>query len=350
MANVIAYRNRRVPRKLGALGAASQPVFAQSGGEQGLQALGVSGQAGVGGALTGAKAGASIGSVAGPWGTAIGAAVGAIVGGLVHFGTGAQRLATAQSIIKEIQAAPPDFQGRTLDKPVIAELYGALVSTGNFFGYVKPSPADSPSDIQHEFDGFMDLIAKLIAQSNATPIGATVNFSYSGWNGVHFTYAFQNFSSNNSTAFAQQVVIPAVMNWLTHNGAVDVANVTKDLNNPLVQTVFVIMTDWSCAQNPAPNAPPPPPPQNIVQQVAQTAAPVQVAQPVNTVAPTPVPVTQQIAPPPQSEAAYVPMPLPAAAQPVNVTVAAPASGGGMSTTTILIIGAIGLAAILLTKK
>jgi hypothetical protein len=196
--------------------------------------------------------GASIGSVFGPIGTAVGAAVGAVAGGLIHFGTGAQRLATSNQILSELRALPAGYQGRVQTKPVLLEIYGAIVTTKNLYGWVQPPPSASPSDIQHEFDGYMDMIAKLIQATNAQPIGATVNFSYSGWNGVNWTFSFVNPGSCDSAKYTNLVVIPAAVTWNTHNGAVDVPQVTSDFNNTYVTLTFQLMTDWSIAQNPPP--------------------------------------------------------------------------------------------------
>lgn len=345
--NVVPYRSNRPLRGMGRLGFAIAPNGGANSGESILAAGGITGTGGVSGAAKGAGAGASIGSVAGPFGTAIGAAVGAIIGGLVHFGTGAQRLATANSIIEEIRQVPADFQGRTLTVPVLTELFGALVSTHNFFGYVNPWPGNSPSDIAHEFTGFMDVIAKLIAQTNSTPIGGTVNFSYKGWNGVSFTYSFRNPGSLNSAVYTQQVVIPAVMNWLTHNGAVDVASVSKDLNNPLVQTVFQLMTDYQIGQNPPPMTQgPAPAPTTLLQQQPAAQQPVNAPPAVVNVPMIPPTSAAQIA-----QTSYLP------SAPINVSVAAPAaqqlptgSGFSLSPTTMLIGAGIIIAVILIAKR
>lgn len=226
---------------------------AASAGQTILQAGGIVGTGGAGGAVKGATAGASVGSAIFPGlGTAIGAAVGAIVGGLVHFGTGAQRLATATQIINELKATPPPLSaGRQSTLAVITECYGSLVSTGLLFGYVKPSPADSPSDIQNEFNSMMKTIVGLLAVMNANPVGATVSYSGTGFNGIAFNISFVNPGTSN-TAAVVPIVIQAMIAWLTQMGKTDIANVQKDFSNPLVQLVFGLMTDYAIGQNPAP--------------------------------------------------------------------------------------------------
>jgi len=250
---------------LGSLGASA------NSGNAVLAAVGVTGTGGASGAVKGAATGAGIGTTIFPGlGTAIGAAVGAIVGGLLHFGTGAQRLATATQIIQGLTSQPPPLSaGRTVTLQTITECYGALVSTGNFFGYVKPSPANSPSDIQNEFNSMMKTIAGLVQLMNANPIGATVTYSATGFNGISFSLTFVNPGTANTATVLQTAVIPAMKAWLTQMGRVDIANVGNDFARPIVQLVFGLMTDYVIGQNP-------PPPAQLSTQLATSSAPVAV--------------------------------------------------------------------------
>lgn len=330
-------RHGVVPRgrasRMGRLGAGATLTT----GEQGLTAIGI-GQGGVGGAVHGAESGATIGSAVGPLGAGIGAAIGAIAGGLIHTSQQPQRVAAANQMLAQLQALPNNFQGRTLTLPVLSQTFGSIVTAKQMFGSVPGDPASSPSDQAHEFQGFMDMIAALLQQMNRTPIGAPINFSYNGWNGVRFTFQFTNPGSASSAIVTQQVVIPAMIAWLTHNGTQDVATTTRDANNPYVQTVFQLMTDYQIAQFPPPNAPAP-----TTLVLSQPGAP----QPAPPVAPINLP------PPVQAAPQIIPQ-----QAPINVSVAAPSpqympapvAASGMSPTTILLIGGVILAIVFLTKK
>jgi hypothetical protein len=264
----IARRNIKVPaRMIGYRG-----LGATNTGSVLLQTVGgITGTGGIVGAAKGAATGAGIGTTIFPGlGTAIGAAVGAIVGGLLHFGTGAQRLATANQIIASLQAQPPPLTaGRQQTLQVITECYGALVSTHNFFGYVRPSPANSPSDIQHEFDSMMKTITGLVQLMNSQPIGSTVTYSATGFNGIPFSLSFVNPGTSNTATVLQTATIPAMTAWLTQMGRVDISNVGNDFAKPIVQLVFGLMTDYVIGQNPAPG--------QVTAIQAAIAAPVQVA-------------------------------------------------------------------------
>ena len=347
--NAAAFKRRKSLRpSLKGLGAAA--IAPTGTGETILSSVGgVTGTGGVTGAAKGAAAGASIGSLFPGFGTAIGAAIGAIVGGLVHFGTGAQRLATATSIVNELKSQPPPISaGRQQTSAVLQELFGALVTTRNYFEYVSPWPGDSPSDISHEYSGYMSMITALVKQMNATPVGGLVNFSYSGWNGVNFTFSFVNPGTANSSVVAQTAVIPAVTAWCTHNGATDQNNCNVDASNPLVQLVFSYMTDYVIGQNPPPAAQASVAPQTTTTQTpaqAQTAivtpaqqATVTVQTPATQTAPAATTVMQSGSATTVPTIEYLP------------SAAAPVACAGLSTTDMLLIAGAGVALILVLKK
>lgn len=355
-----------------------------------------------GSAVAGAAAGAAYGSVVPGIGTAVGAVVGLVASFLVHTGQGPQRLAQAQAIDAALsgmgtanhQGAAIPWNG-TAQAPGLLQFISALMTAGLYMSW-DPSVESSPSVNGNWSTCFQNAVIAVTQAIVKNPIGAsvTVPIVISGESGS----PTRNFTFTNPGIAVGPDVIAAniimgnggLMYWIIAGLGETSAHASANANNSAAQKVFALMVDHA-----AYDATPIPPAATLVSNVpaptnvsAPTTSPLPVApatantQPVaastGTSTPTQTGTTSSgspvVAPGDESaliaqliaqgqsqnqailaaiqsmQANNIPVTPQVQQQLQSVAAAAPTGFLGMSTSTLLIIGAVGIGAYLLTRN
>lgn len=349
-----------------------------------------------GSAVAGAAAGAAYGSVVPGIGTAVGAAVGLIASFLVHTGQGPQRLAQAQAIDTGLASiTTANHQGAAIpwngsaSAPGLLQFISALMTAGLYMSW-DASVESSPSvngNWSTCFQNAVIAVTKAIV-NGATGASLTVPIVISGESGS----PTRNFTFNNPGISVGPDVISAniimgnggLMYWIIIGLGETAAHASANANNSAAQKVFALMVDHA-AYDATPVPPPAAAPLPVASSTPSGSLPVS-APPAGSAPATSTtqPVTQTgttstgspvVAPGDESaliaqliaqgqsqtaalNAAIASMqangiqPAPAqVAQLQSVAAAAPAGGlFGLSTTTLLIIGAVGVGAVLYLKE
>jgi len=233
-------------------------------------------------AVKGASAGASVGSAVMPvFGTAIGAVVGAVAGMLVHVGQGALRAQQAQAIDQALaQLSTANHQGAaipwngTATQPGLLQLISALMTSGIYMSW-DSGVVSSPSINGNWSTTFVNAIKALVGAIVAQPIGAaSVSIAVSPGAGGYPPF---NFSFNNPGISVGPDVISAsivmgngglMYSIIKSLGETD-AHAQANANNNAAQKVFALMVDHAAYDL----VPPPPPPAPVAAPVAPTSAP-----------------------------------------------------------------------------
>jgi hypothetical protein len=357
------------------------------------------------GAASGAAIGAAAGSVIPGLGTAIGFAVGVIADSLIHVGQGPERAAQSAAIVSALASiTTANHQGQaipwngTASAPGLQQFLQALMTQGIYMSW-DPSLISSPAVNGNWATTFIAAVKAVVLAivNNATGAALSVPIVLStGASGV----PTKNFTFNNPGISVGPDVIAAniimgnggLMYWIIISIGETTAHASANGNNASAQKVFALMVDHAAYDD----TPVPPP----------TAAPLPVATPAATQTPSGALPTS--APPAGSSPAVVPasgavqpvtqtgttasgspvvapgdesaliqqliaqgasqtaalnaalasmqanqiQPQPAQVAQLQAVAAATPSAGflGLSTTTLLIIGAVGIGAIVLLKK
>jgi hypothetical protein len=320
-------------------------------------------------AVKGASAGATVGSVIPVIGTAVGAIVGAVAGYFVHTGQGPQRAAQAAAIDSALAQMPTaNHQGAQIPwngsatAPGLAQFLSALMTSGIFLGDWDGSVRTSPSVNGHWVDTFIAAVKKVVQAIVSNPVGATVNLDITdapgGRDAVAGQFSFVNPGiSVGPDVISQKIIMGngGLIYWMVLRTGETTAHATQTSNNQAAQKVFALMIDHA-----AYDMVPPPPPATISTVANSAPIPVaQIVQPVQTanVQPVQQPVQNtQAMLPPQQVLPAIEQQIPQSQAPIIIQTPQgpqqimPATPSGMSTTTILIIAAVGAAAIYLLKK
>jgi hypothetical protein len=313
------------------------------------------------GAAVGASAiaaGAEAGSLAGPIGTAVGAAVGVLASVLVHKSSfNPQVTAAIVNALNGISTA--NHQGQAIpwsgsnSAPGLEQFLQSLMSAGIWMGWDKSVLGAANAVNGNWANTFITALKQVVQTILSNPVGQQVCVSITDRPGGNDAVPGQFCFVNPGIGVGPDVISAKIimgngglMYWMILRTGETTAHASMNGNNVSAQKVFALMVDhaaYDFAPQPPPatiatvaNAPPPPPPP------VATIQPL----PIQTIAPpAPLPVTAPL--PIQAQPAAAPIIIQTPSGPV----AAPAPvSSGLSTTAILMIAAVGVAAVVLSQR
>lgn len=382
MANIYPRRNQFAPFRAG-LGASPSTQSEIAAGSA------------VAGAAGGAAIGAAVGSVVPGLGTAIGFAVGAIADALVHTGQGPERAAQSAAIVSALAGiSTANHQGAAIpwngsaSQPGLQQFLQALMTQGIWMSW-DPSLISSPAVNGNWATTFITAIKAVVYAIVNNPTGAALSVPIvldTGASGVptkNFTFTNPGISVGPDVISANIIMgNGGLMYWMIVSIGETTAHASANANNASAQKVFALMVDHAAydytptpaaavVTTPASTAPtvaPLPVASTVPSGALPTSAP-PAGSTVQPVTPVVAPgdesaLIQQLIAQGQSQTAALNAAL-ASMQANNITptpqqistlqtvaASAPASSGlfGLSTTTLLIIGALGVGAIFLMKE
>ena len=228
----------------------------------GALAPGITGTGGASGAAYGAAEGASVGSFVGPIGTAVGAVVGAIAGALIHQGQGALRASQAAAIDQALAGlvtgnnvgALIPWQG-TAQNPGLNQFLSALMTAGVWMNW-DSSVGNSPSVNGNWVTTFVAAVQAVTKAIISSPTGAALSVPISftpGAGGI----APGNFQFSNPGIGVGPDVISAkiimgsggLMYWMIIHLGETAAHASANANSLSAQKVFALMVDHAASDD-----------------------------------------------------------------------------------------------------